>query len=145
MFKGQLTIDQVFPYPSVLSEEQAQFLKELVGPVARFFEEVNDPAKNDALEKVEDDTLQGLKELGAFGLQVPSELGGLGLSNTQYARLAEIVGMHDLGVSVTLGESETPNQALARSCAFSDAKTLYGGDGVLIALTINFLPSHCLP
>ena len=67
----------------MLSEEQAQFLKELVGPVARFFEEVNDPAKNDALEKVEDDTLQGLKELGAFGLQVPSELGGLGLSNTQ--------------------------------------------------------------
>lgn len=46
---------------------------------------------------------------------------------------------------VTPWESETPNQALARSCAFSDAKTLYGGDGVLIALTINFLPSHCLP
>ena len=42
---------------------------------------------------------------------------------------------------VTPWESETPNQALARSCAFSDAKTLYGGDGVLIALTINFLPS----
>lgn len=36
---------------------------------------------------------------------------------------------------VTPWESETPNQALARSCAFSDAKTLYGGDGVLIALT----------
>lgn len=46
-------------------------------------QEVNDPAKNDSLEKVEDDTLQGLKELGAFGLQVPSELGGMGLSNTQ--------------------------------------------------------------
>lgn len=44
---------------------------------------MNDPAKNDSLEKVEEDTLQGLKELGAFGLQVPSELGGLGLSNTQ--------------------------------------------------------------
>ncbi|XP_063124528.1 very long-chain specific acyl-CoA dehydrogenase, mitochondrial isoform X1 [Rattus norvegicus] len=107
MFKGQLTTDQVFPYPSVLNEEQTQFLKELVGPVARFFEEVNDPAKNDSLEKVEEDTLQGLKELGAFGLQVPSELGGLGLSNTQYARLAEIVGMHDLGVSVTLGAHQS--------------------------------------
>nr|XP_025861461.1 very long-chain specific acyl-CoA dehydrogenase, mitochondrial [Vulpes vulpes] len=83
MFKGQLTTDQVFPYPSVLSEEQIQFLKELVGPVSRFFEEVNDPAKNDTLEKVEETTLQGLKELGAFGLQVPSELGGVGLCNTQ--------------------------------------------------------------
>ncbi|CAK7318213.1 Very long-chain specific acyl-CoA dehydrogenase, mitochondrial [Vulpes lagopus] len=107
MFKGQLTTDQVFPYPSVLSEEQIQFLKELVGPVSRFFEEVNDPAKNDTLEKVEETTLQGLKELGAFGLQVPSELGGVGLCNTQYARLVEIVGTHDLGVGITLGAHQS--------------------------------------
>uniref|UniRef100_A0A2I3TIT7 Very long-chain specific acyl-CoA dehydrogenase, mitochondrial n=1 Tax=Pan troglodytes TaxID=9598 RepID=A0A2I3TIT7_PANTR len=107
MFKGQLTTDQVFPYPSVLNEEQTQFLKELVEPVSRFFEEVNDPAKNDALEMVEETTLQGLKELGAFGLQVPSELGGVGLCNTQYARLVEIVGMHDLGVGITLGAHQS--------------------------------------
>lgn len=35
------------------------------------------------MEKVEETTIQGLKELGAFGLQVPSELGGVGLCNTQ--------------------------------------------------------------
>lgn len=46
-------------------------------------QEVNDPAKNDMMEKVEETTMQGLKELGAFGLQVPSELGGVGLCNTQ--------------------------------------------------------------
>ncbi|XP_078293991.1 very long-chain specific acyl-CoA dehydrogenase, mitochondrial [Panthera onca] len=107
MFRGQLTTDQVFPYPSVLNEEQTQFLQELVGPVSRFFEEVNDPAKNDMMEKVEETTLQGLKELGAFGLQVPSELGGVGLCNTQYARLVEIVGTHDLGVGITLGAHQS--------------------------------------
>ncbi|XP_062967831.1 very long-chain specific acyl-CoA dehydrogenase, mitochondrial isoform X2 [Cynocephalus volans] len=107
IFKGQLTTSQVFPFPSVLNEEQTQFLKELVGPVSRFFEEVNDPAKNDALELLEETTLQGLKELGAFGLQVPSELGGVGLCNTQYARLVEIVGMHDLGVGITLGAHQS--------------------------------------
>lgn len=51
-------------------------------------QEVNSPAKNDALEMVEERTLQGLKELGAFGLQVPSELGGVGLCNTQVTREA---------------------------------------------------------
>ncbi|XP_054431741.1 very long-chain specific acyl-CoA dehydrogenase, mitochondrial [Pteronotus mesoamericanus] len=107
IFKGQLATEQVFPYPSVLNEEQTQFLKELVGPVSRFFEEVNDPAKNDSLERVEETTLQGLKELGAFGLQVPTELGGVGLCNTQYARLVEIVGMHDLGVGITLGAHQS--------------------------------------
>ncbi|XP_056156103.1 very long-chain specific acyl-CoA dehydrogenase, mitochondrial [Lampris incognitus] len=107
MFKGQITTTQVFPFPSVLNEEQDQFLRELVGPVGKFFDEVNDPAKNDALEKVEDHTMEGLKEMGAFGLQVPADLGGLGLTNTQYARLVEIVGMHDLGVGITLGAHQS--------------------------------------
>uniref|UniRef100_A0A3B4ZCN1 Very long-chain specific acyl-CoA dehydrogenase, mitochondrial n=1 Tax=Stegastes partitus TaxID=144197 RepID=A0A3B4ZCN1_9TELE len=107
IFKGQIATAQVFPFPSVLSEEQDQFLRELVGPVHKFFEEVNDPAKNDALEKVEDHTMDGLKEMGAFGLQVPADLNGLGLSNTQYARLVEIVGSHDLGVGITLGAHQS--------------------------------------
>uniref|UniRef100_A0A9J8AAY4 Very long-chain specific acyl-CoA dehydrogenase, mitochondrial n=1 Tax=Cyprinus carpio carpio TaxID=630221 RepID=A0A9J8AAY4_CYPCA len=107
MFKGQISTSQVFPFPSVLNEEQSQFLKELVGPCSKFFEEVNDPMKNDALEKVEEHTMEGLKEMGAFGLQVPADLGGVGLTNTQYARLVEIVGMHDLGVGITLGAHQS--------------------------------------
>uniref|UniRef100_A0A8C1KG25 Very long-chain specific acyl-CoA dehydrogenase, mitochondrial n=1 Tax=Cyprinus carpio TaxID=7962 RepID=A0A8C1KG25_CYPCA len=107
MFKGQISTSQVFPFPSVLNEEQSQFLKELVGPCSKFFEEVNDPMKNDALEKVEELTMEGLKEMGAFGLQVPADLGGVGLTNTQYARLVEIVGMHDLGVGITLGAHQS--------------------------------------
>jgi very long chain acyl-CoA dehydrogenase len=55
------------------------------------------------MEGIPDDVMQGLKEMGAFGLQVPAELNGLGLSNTQYARLVEIVGGHDLGIGITLG------------------------------------------
>ncbi|XP_072114640.1 very long-chain specific acyl-CoA dehydrogenase, mitochondrial isoform X5 [Mobula birostris] len=107
MFRGLIQTEQVFPFPSVLNDEQAQFLQELTGPVSKFFEEVNNPAINDSLEMVEESTMQGLKEMGAFGLQVPSELGGLGLTNTQYARLVEIVGMHDLGVGITLGAHQS--------------------------------------
>ena len=35
---------------------------------------MNDPFKNDELEKIEDKTMEGLKDLGAFGLQVPVDL-----------------------------------------------------------------------
>ncbi|XP_067898567.1 very long-chain specific acyl-CoA dehydrogenase, mitochondrial-like isoform X3 [Heterodontus francisci] len=107
IFKGQISTEQVFPYPSVLNSEQSQFLQELVGPVSKFFLEVNNADENDRLGKVEDETMEGLKEMGAFGLQVPVELGGLGLSNTQYARLVEIVGLHDLGVGITLGAHQS--------------------------------------
>ncbi len=107
LFRGQLKLDEVFPYPYSLNEEQKETLQALVDPTAKFFEEKNDALKNDQMEKIPDDVLQGLKELGAFGLQVPAEYNGLALNNTQYARLVEIVGSHDLGVGITLGAHQS--------------------------------------
>ncbi|XP_071085182.1 very long-chain specific acyl-CoA dehydrogenase, mitochondrial-like [Haliotis cracherodii] len=107
LFRGKIQTDQVFPFPEVLSAEQQETLQMLIDPTAKFFEEVNDALKNDSIEKVDDPTLEGLKELGAFGLQVPVDHGGLGLCNTQYARLVEIVGAHDLGVGITLGAHQS--------------------------------------
>lgn len=107
IFKGATMVDQVFPYPYTLTEEQKETLEMLIDPTEKFFEECNDAAKNDTLEKVDDETLQGLKDLGAFGLQVPTELGGIGLSNTQYARMVEVVGSNDLGVGITLGAHQS--------------------------------------
>lgn len=103
LFRGQMRLDEIFPYPSSLNEEQRDILQSLVDPTAKFFEEKNDSLKNDKLETVPDDIMQGLKELGAFGLQTPVEHNGLGLNNTQYARLVEIVGSHDLGIGIVLG------------------------------------------
>lgn len=107
LFKGKIAVDQVFPFPEVLTDEQSQMLQQIVGPTEKFFEEVNDALKNDGLEKIEDSTLEGLKEMGAFGLQVPEEHGGIGLTNTQYARMVEVVGQHDLGVGITLGAHQS--------------------------------------
>lgn len=107
IFRGQVESRQIFPYPNALNYEQRETLQMLVDPTQKFFEEVNDPAKNDAEEKVDENSLKGLWELGAFSLQVPQDLGGLGLTNTQYARLVEIVGAHDLGVGITLGAHQS--------------------------------------
>ncbi|KAF7278814.1 hypothetical protein GWI33_007929 [Rhynchophorus ferrugineus] len=107
LFRGQIEARQVFPYPNVLNEEQRDTLQMLIDPCEKFFSEVNNPSKNDTIEKVDEPSLNGLWELGAFSLQVPQELGGLGLSNTQYARLVEIVGANDLGVGITLGAHQS--------------------------------------
>lgn len=112
LFRGQMKLDEIFPYPYSLNDEQKENLQALVDPTAKFFEEKNDALKNDLLEKVPDDIMQGLKELGAFGLQTPTEFNGLGLNNTQYARLVEIVGSHDLGVGITLGAHQVNNICL---------------------------------
>ncbi|KAL1492704.1 hypothetical protein ABEB36_010920 [Hypothenemus hampei] len=107
LFRGQIEGSQVFPYPNVLTAEQRETLQMLVDPTEKFFTEINNPVKNEELETVEENTLTGLWDLGAFALQVPQDLGGLGLSNTQYARLVEIVGANDLGVGITLGAHQS--------------------------------------
>ncbi len=52
LFRGQFYPNEVFPYPNVLNEEQKENVKMLIDPIWKFFEEKNDPAKNDQLEKV---------------------------------------------------------------------------------------------
>jgi very long chain acyl-CoA dehydrogenase len=103
LFRGKIKSEEVFPYPSSLNEEQKETLQALIDPMTKFMEEKNDALHNDKIEKVPDDIMQGLKDLGAFGLMVPQEYNGLGLNNTQYARLGEIIGMYDLGIGITMG------------------------------------------
>jgi len=107
MFLGKVDTTQVLPYPRSLDEEQTEMVEALVDPFSKFMTEVNNPAKNDQDAEIEPKTLQGLKEMGAFGLQVPVDLDGLGLTNTQYARLVEIVGSSDLGVGIALGAHQS--------------------------------------
>lgn len=107
LFRGKVTSNEILPFPNVLTDDENDMLRSLVDPVAKFLEEKNDALHNDQLEKVPDDIMAGLKELGAFGLQVPAEYNGLELNNTQYARLTEIVGGHDLGIGITIGAHQS--------------------------------------
>jgi len=52
LFRGQFYPKEIFPYPNVLNEEQRDNVKMLIDPIWKFFEEKNDAAKNDQLEKV---------------------------------------------------------------------------------------------
>lgn len=64
----------------------------MVDPVEKFFVEVNDAAKNDETASVPDEISDQLKEMGAFGLQVPEEYNGIGLNNTGYVSNFKVVG-----------------------------------------------------
>merc|ERR1719365_355199 len=107
VFRGLIEPTQVFPFPVALDEEQRENLEMLVPIAERVMTEQNDPLLNDQMETVPEDTVNALRELGAFGLQVPVELDGVGLTNTQYARLTEVVGGNDLGVGIFIGAHQS--------------------------------------
>uniref|UniRef100_A0A6Q2ZK26 Complex I assembly factor ACAD9, mitochondrial n=1 Tax=Esox lucius TaxID=8010 RepID=A0A6Q2ZK26_ESOLU len=84
-----------------ISNEELEEINSFVAPVEKFFAEDVDSKRIDHEAKIPPETLNGLKELGLFGIQVPEEYGGLGLSNTMYARLGEIISL-DGSIAVTL-------------------------------------------
>ncbi|XP_058422358.1 complex I assembly factor ACAD9, mitochondrial [Diceros bicornis minor] len=100
LFLGKIEKKEVFPFPEV-SQDELNEINQFVGPVEKFFTEEVDSRKIDQEGKIPHDTLEKLKNLGLFGMQVPEEYGGLGLSNTMYARLGEIISL-DASIAVTL-------------------------------------------
>lgn len=102
IFRGIVDPTQVAPYPNTLSEEEKETLNLLLPIAERVLAEQNDALENDVLEYVPEHTLNALKEVGGYGLQVPEEYGGAGLNSTQYGRLTEVLGANDLALGVFL-------------------------------------------
>lgn len=100
LFVRKLNKEEVFPFPEI-SNEELQELKQLVAPVEKYFNEEVDSKKIDQDAQIPVETLKGLKELGLFGMLIPEQFGGLGLSHTMYARLGEITSL-DGAIAVTL-------------------------------------------
>ncbi|XP_072027169.1 complex I assembly factor ACAD9, mitochondrial-like [Amphiura filiformis] len=100
LFIGKFNKDDVFPYPEI-TLEKFNDINQMVEPIEKFFTEGIDSKAIDHNAKIDDKTLQGLKDLGLFGQQIPQEYGGLELNNTEYARIAEVTSL-DGAIAVTL-------------------------------------------
>ena len=91
MFMGEFNLSTVHPFPvqSVGDRDQGDaFLKKLE---ALLRDEV-DPDEIDRTGEIPQPVIDGLARLGAFGIKVPTEYGGLGLSQTNYCRAAMLLG-----------------------------------------------------
>ena len=98
MFLGNFRLDLLHPYPLSVGErpEFAAFQNAL----RSFLVEHVDPDKIDSTGEYPEDVVDGLRKLGAFGMKIPKEYGGLGLSQVAYNKaLALVTQVHSsLGV-----------------------------------------------
>ncbi|KAI9915234.1 hypothetical protein PsorP6_008306 [Peronosclerospora sorghi] len=103
LFLGVNNAARAFPYPK-LSDSETETLQMLVEPVTKFFSSVDSRAIDETKE-IPQQVLDDMKALGLFGLQIPEELEGLGLSNTGYARVCEEITDGSLAVTVMAHQS----------------------------------------
>ena len=106
LFHGVIAEGLVFPYPAPTANE-VDNLNLMLDSVRKFFDKNVDAAKIDREHDIGAEVMAGLKELGLFGLVVPQEHGGIGLSSTGYARVMQEVAGLDSSVAVTLGAHQS--------------------------------------
>jgi acyl-CoA dehydrogenase family protein 9 len=100
---GRILEDQLFPYPRMRAKDQevlgamVDAIDEFLSPQQQAFKQWDREAQQPA------EFIQGLRDLGLFGLIIPEEHGGLGLSNAGYARVLAQSSAHDSSVTLTIG------------------------------------------
>jgi alkylation response protein AidB-like acyl-CoA dehydrogenase len=103
LMSGKILEDRLFPYPS-LRDKDREVLGMMVDAIDQFLGPKHlDFKRWDRAAEQPAEFIQGLRDLGLFGLIIPEEHGGLGLSNAGYARVLSQTSSHDSSVSLTIG------------------------------------------
>ena len=105
-FTGHLDLEALFPFPS-MSPEESETLEILRDSLERFGKERVDSRRIDAEARLPREVLDGLAELGVFGIIVPAEYDGAGASMTFYAKAFETLAGIDGSIVVTVGAHES--------------------------------------
>ncbi|WP_113701005.1 acyl-CoA dehydrogenase family protein [Nonomuraea lactucae] len=93
LFLGDFRLDLVHPAPTP-GDEAAKRGEEFVRAVRRFLDAHVDPAEIERTARVPDEVVKGLADLGAFGITISEEYGGLGLPYLYYCRTLILVGSY---------------------------------------------------
>ncbi len=91
LFMGEFGLDQLLPFPEQDRSDRARG-DEFVRGLEKFLGERTDPDAIDRDGEIPDDVIAELGRMGAFGIKVAPEYGGLGLSQTNYCRAAMLLG-----------------------------------------------------
>src|SRR6516162_420068 len=105
IFLGNLQMHLIRPIPDATKErpEFTAFFERL----RAFLRDRVNPGEIDATGEYPNEVVDGLKRLGAFGMKIPAEYGGLGFSQVEYGRVMELLGSYDGNLSALISAHQS--------------------------------------
>ncbi|MEY2530680.1 MAG: hypothetical protein QOI96_765 [Verrucomicrobiota bacterium] len=106
LFVGRYDFNRIYPYPEQSAEDRAageSFLQKL----ETYLREHVDPDEIDRTGEIPPENFDGLAAIGAFGIKVPPQYGGLGLSQFNYGRAAVLLGSWDGNVAALVSAHQS--------------------------------------
>ncbi|HUL03640.1 MAG TPA: acyl-CoA dehydrogenase family protein [Gemmatimonadales bacterium] len=106
LFLGRLRLDLLHPYPEQDPDDERRARPFLTG-LEKLLRERVDSDRIDREGEIPEDVIQALRDLGAFGIKIPREYGGLGLSQLSYMRAIELVSSVDGSLTALLSAHQS--------------------------------------
>lgn len=106
LFLGNFRPDLAFPFPEQDPEDRAQG-DAFCAQLEKFLKENVDADRIDREEELPKEVIQGLVDMGAFSMKIPTEYGGLGFSQLNYNRAVALVASHCASTAVWLSAHQS--------------------------------------
>src|SRR5947208_1216667 len=106
LFIGRYDFDRIFPYPAQSAEDRAKgdpFLKQLHEYLAANV----DGDEIDRTGEIPQKNIDDLFAMGAFAVKIPTQYGGLGLSQVNYGRAAMLLGSWDANLTALVSDHQS--------------------------------------
>jgi alkylation response protein AidB-like acyl-CoA dehydrogenase len=106
LFLGRLRLELIHPQPK-LDDAAVERGERFLAALRAFLTEHVDPLVIERDARIPDTVIDGLKELGALGMKVPEQYGGLGLSQVYYNRALALAGSMHASLSTLLSAHQS--------------------------------------
>jgi alkylation response protein AidB-like acyl-CoA dehydrogenase len=106
LFEGSFRLDLVHPFPT-MDPADVERARPFMERLERFLYERVDSDRIDREGKIPPEVIQGLRDIGAFGIKIPQEYGGLGLSQTAYTHAIGMVTSVDGNLTALLSAAQS--------------------------------------
>ena len=106
LFEGRLRLELIHPFPQPTPADVAK-AQPFLAKLEKFLREKVDGDRIDRESKIPAEVVRGLQEMGAFGIKISEEYGGLGLSQLMYARAIGLVTSVDGSLTALLSASQS--------------------------------------
>ena len=106
LFLGRLRLDLIHPYPRPTEEDRRKG-EAFLARLGTYLQEAVDPLQIERDAKIPDEVVRGLGELGAFGIKIEEQYGGLGLSQVYYNRALALASSIHSSIGVLLSAHQS--------------------------------------
>jgi len=106
LFVGRYDFERIHPFPAQSAEDRAAgspFLQKL----GAYLREHVDPDEIDRTGEIPQNNIDDLFAMGAFGVKIPTQYGGLGLSQVNYGRAAMLLGSWDANLTALVSAHQS--------------------------------------